>query len=63
MENRDLTNYKVDQKKRRTMRVSSLLGAALALGCTFAAVPHAQAQTFTTPATPTLITPPTGGVI
>jgi hypothetical protein len=60
MENRDLTNYKVDQKKRRTMRVSCLLGAALALGCTFAAVPHAQAQTFTTPATPTLITPPTG---
>jgi hypothetical protein len=53
-------SYTLDQKSEKTARVRRLFAVALALGCAFAAVTHAQAQNLTTPSTPALITPPAG---
>lgn len=41
-------------------RARRLFTAALTLGCAFATVTHAQAQSIPSPATPALITPPAG---
>jgi len=51
---------KLRQETRKPARVRGLLVAALVLGCTFGAVPHAAAQTVTPPPTPDKITPPEG---
>jgi hypothetical protein len=53
-------SYNPGQQKRKTVRVWSLFGAALAFACAFATVTHAAAQTVTPPTTPTEITPPAG---
>src|SRR5260370_22708911 len=53
-------SYNVDQQTKKTARVRRLFVAALALGCAFGTVPHAQAQHVTPPTTPPLITPPVG---
>jgi hypothetical protein len=45
---------------RRTAPVGRLLAAALALGCVFGTVTHAQAQSIAPPTTPPIITPPAG---
>src|SRR5678815_5711046 len=49
-------SYNVDQQTKKTTRVQRLFAAALALGCAFGTVVHAQ----TPPTTPPLITPPAG---
>jgi len=52
--------YTVDQQEKATTRIRSSLLAAVVIGCTLAASPHAYAQSLTPPATPTIITPPAG---
>jgi hypothetical protein len=52
--------YKCEQRKQKAWRFPNLLGAALALGCAFAAPTQAQAQDIPAPATPAIITPPPG---
>jgi Protein of unknown function (DUF3455) len=53
-------SYNVDQYVKQTARVRRLFAAALALGCAFATVSHAQVQNLPSPTTPTIITPPAG---
>jgi Protein of unknown function (DUF3455) len=53
-------NYNLGLQKVNPTRVRRLLVAALALGCACATVTHAQAENFTPPPTPTIITPPAG---
>ena len=53
-------SYNVDQQTKKTARVRRLFAAALALGCAFGTVAHAQTQNITSPTTPPLITPPAG---
>src|SRR5260370_22708910 len=45
-------SYNVDQQTKKTARVRRLFVAALALGCAFGTVPHAQAQHVTPPTSP-----------
>jgi hypothetical protein len=52
--------YNVDQQTKKTARARRLFVAALALGCAFGTVTHAQAQNITPPTTPAIITPPAG---
>jgi hypothetical protein len=52
--------YNVDQQTKKTARVRRLFVAALALGCAFGTVTHAQELNVTPPTTPPLITPPAG---
>jgi hypothetical protein len=53
-------SYNVDEQKGKATRVQRLFVAALALGCAFATVSHAQAQNIPSPTTPSIITPPAG---
>ena len=52
--------YNLGQQKVNSARVRRLLVAALAFGCAFATVTHAQAENITPSTTPTIITPPAG---
>jgi hypothetical protein len=54
---------KVGQQTRKTKRVQRMFGAALALGCAFATITHAQGQNVTSPSTPAIITPPAGNSV
>jgi Protein of unknown function (DUF3455) len=53
-------SYNLGQQTKKTARVRNLFAAALAIGCAFGAVTHAQAQSITPPTTPSIITPPEG---
>ena len=53
-------SYKIDQQKGNTARARTLLLTALAFGCAFAPVAHAQTQNISAPKTPMIITPPAG---
>jgi hypothetical protein len=53
-------SYNLGQQTKKTARVRKLFAAALAIGCAFGAVTHAQAQSITPPTTPSIITPPEG---
>ncbi|HZO54247.1 MAG TPA: DUF3455 domain-containing protein [Bryobacteraceae bacterium] len=50
-------NYNLDQQLKMTSRVGRLFVAALAFGCVFGTVAHAQTQPVTPPATDPRITP------
>ena len=52
--------YNFAQQIEKTSGVRRLFVAALALGCAFATVTHAQAQSIPSPTTPAIITPPAG---
>src|ERR1700757_771176 len=47
-------------RQTKTARVRGLFAAALALGCAFGPVTHAQAHNIESPTTPAIITPPPG---
>ena len=52
--------YNIDRQTGKTLRVRRLFVAAIALGCAFGTIAHAQTQKVNPPTTPTLITPPVG---
>jgi len=53
-------NHIPHQQTKRTLQAHMPLVAALALGCLFGTINHAEAQTVTPPPTPTIITPEAG---
>ncbi len=53
-------NDHVDFRKKNVGPVRTLIASILVVGCACASATNAQAQSLTTPPTPTLITPPAG---
>ncbi len=60
LEKHNKMRYNFDQQIKNTARVRRLFATALALGCAFGTVTHAQAQNIASPTTPAIITPPPG---
>jgi hypothetical protein len=56
-------NDNFDQQIKTTARVRRLPAAALALGCAFGAITHAQAQNITSPTISPTIAPPDGNTV
>jgi hypothetical protein len=59
MENKQMSNN-LSQEAKKTVRVRSLLVAALVFACAFRMVSYAAAERITAPTTPATITPPAG---
>jgi hypothetical protein len=53
-------SYNLAHQIKKNARVRRMFVAALALGCAFATITHAQAETIPSPTTPAIITPPAG---